>query len=141
MRLGNLPGRSRFVLSENIHSEMIITSSKHTKTKREAGSGSCAFWRNATGAMPVENLRILNAQVGYLFLVDQVAVTKDGGNNWAVFNTSQHFDCGWDGCANIQDVNLSIAGIGNLRGLRRVGTDWVEYRLATTDFGVTWLAT
>jgi hypothetical protein len=91
--------------------------------------------------MPFEAMRILDTQVGYIFLVDQVAVTKDGGNNWAIFSTSKHFDCGWDGCASIQDVNLSIAGVGNLRGLRRVGTDWVEYRMATTDFGVTWLAT
>jgi len=98
-------------------------------------------WRDATGAMPIEDVRILNAQVGYLFLVDQVAVTKDGGRNWVVFNTSKQFDCGWDGCANIQDVNLSIAGVGNLTGLRRVGTDCIEYHLVTTDFGVTWVAT
>jgi hypothetical protein len=98
-------------------------------------------WRDATGAMPVENVRILNAEVGYLFLVDQVAVTKDGGNNWALFNTSEHFDCEWDGCSNIQAVNLSITGTGNLRGLRRVGTEWVEYRLATTDCGITWVTT
>ncbi len=112
----------------------------HEKEKR-SWKRIMRVWRDATGAMPVENVLILNAPVGYLFLVDQVAVTKDGGNNWAVFNTSKHFDCGWDGCAIIQDVNLSIAGVGNLRGQRRVGTDWVEYRLATTDFGVTWLAT
>jgi hypothetical protein len=96
-------------------------------------------WRDATGGMPVENVHILNADVAYLFLVDQVATTKDGGKNWAVFNMSKHFACGWDGCAHIRDVNLDITGVGRLTGQRRVGTDWVEYRLATNDFGVTWM--
>ena len=96
-------------------------------------------WRDATGGMPVENVHILNADVAYLFLVDQVAITKDGGKNWAVFNTSRDFACGWDGCANIHDVNLDITGVGRLTGQRRVGTDWVEYRLATNDFGITWM--
>ena len=96
-------------------------------------------WRDATGSMPVENVHVLDANVAYLFLVDQVAITRDGGKNWAVFNMSKHFGCGWDGCANIHDVNVYTTGVGRLRGQRRVGTDWVEYQMATHDFGVTWM--
>ena len=96
-------------------------------------------WRDATGGMPIENVHILDAHVAYLFLVDQVAISNDGGKNWAVFNTSKHFACGWDGCAYIRDVNLSVAGVGRITGQRRVGTDWAEYQMATKDFGVTWL--
>lgn len=95
-------------------------------------------WRDATGSMPSENVRSLDAHVGYLFLVDQVAVTKDAGRSWTVFNTSKYFNCGWDGCANIKDVTLSSAGNGSLTGSKRVGTAWVEYELLTNDFGVTW---
>jgi hypothetical protein len=96
-------------------------------------------WRDATGGMPVENVHILNADLAYLFLVDQVAITKDGGKNWSIFNTSKHFACGWDGCANIRDVHLDITGVGRLTGQRCLGTDWVEYRLATNDFGIIWM--
>jgi hypothetical protein len=96
-------------------------------------------WRDASGSMPIENIHILDAQVAYLFLVDQVAITKDGGKNWTVFNASTHFACGWDGCANIRDLNLYGTGVGRLIGQRRVGTNWVEYQLATNDFGVTWM--
>jgi hypothetical protein len=95
-------------------------------------------WRDATGGMPVENVHVLDAHVAYVFLVDQVAITKDGGKNWAVFNTSKYFACGWDGCANIHGVNFYVTGIGHLTGQRRVGTNWVDYQMATNDFGVTW---
>ena len=98
-----------------------------------------SVWRDASGSMPTENIHILDTHIAYLFLVDQVAITKDGGKNWAVLNTSEHFACGWDGCATIRDVNLYVTGVGRLIGQRRVGTDWVEYELTTNDFGVTWI--
>ena len=89
-------------------------------------------------AIPIENVRTLDEQVAYLFLVDQVAVTKDGGRSWAVFNTSTFYNCGWDGCANIKDVSMSPTGTGTLTGFRRVGNDWIGFELITGDGGVTW---
>jgi hypothetical protein len=97
-----------------------------------------SVWRDATGSMPVESIRSVDSRIGYLFLVDQVAATTDGGRTWSVFNTSKFFNCRWDGCAAIKDVSLSTAGVGALVGSRRVGTQRVEFKLGTKDFGRTW---
>jgi hypothetical protein len=95
-------------------------------------------WRDATLSMPVENVISLDSRVGYLFLVDQVAATTDGGRTWSVFNTSKFFNCGWEGCAPIKEASLSTAGVGALVGSKRVGILWVEFKLGTKDFGRTW---
>jgi hypothetical protein len=100
-----------------------------------------SVWRDATGAMPVENVRSVDSRIGYLFPVDQVATTADGGATWSVFNTSNYFSCGWEGCAPIKDVSLSTVGMGVLAGLKRVGTQWIEFKLETKDFGRTWRPT
>ena len=97
-----------------------------------------SVWRDATGLMPVENVRSVDSRIGFLFLADQVAVTSDGGSNWTVFNASKYFDCGWDGCAPIKDVSFSTAGVGIVTGLKRVGTDWTEFKITTKDFGGSW---
>jgi hypothetical protein len=97
-----------------------------------------SVWHDANGSMPLENVRSVDSRTGYLFLVDPVAVSTDGGETWSVFNTSKYFNCGWDGCAPIKDVSLSATGVGSLAGLKRNGTEWLEYRLETTDFGRTW---
>src|SRR4026207_2315652 len=52
-------------------------------------------WGDATGTMPVESVRSVDSRTGYLFLLDQIAATTDGGSTWSVFNTSKYFNCGW----------------------------------------------
>jgi len=97
-----------------------------------------SVWRDATGSMPVESVRSVDSRLGYLFLVDHLAVTSDGGRTWTIFNSSKYFNCGWDGCARIKDASFSTAGVGFLTGSKRVGTDWVEFKIMTKDFGRSW---
>jgi hypothetical protein len=99
-----------------------------------------SVWRDASATMPVESVRSVDSRTGYLFLLDQIAATTDGGSTWSVFNTTKYFNCGWDGCASIKDVSLSTGGVGVLVGSKRVDTQWVEFKLETKDFGRTWRA-
>jgi hypothetical protein len=98
-------------------------------------------WRDATGKMPDEkNVHSVTSQLGYVYLVDHVAITHDAGARWSVFDVSKHFNCGWEGCAAIYDVDLSPNGEGFMVGKQRSGKELIDFKLITSDFGSTWWA-
>ena len=94
--------------------------------------------RDATGEMPVENVRSINRDVTYFFLVDQFLVTTDGGRMWSQFDVSKHLQCGSNKCAWIKQVTIDNSGTGHILGSRHEGKQLLEFELKTIDFGRTW---
>ena len=67
-------------------------------------------------AVPREQGRFVNDQIGYVFMGWQYGVTVDGGITWSVWNAERDLP-GWQ-CCNyklIQDVRIASDGSGTMR--------------------------
>jgi hypothetical protein len=86
-----------------------------------------------------DQVRFVNAQVGYAFMGWMYAVTTDGGRNWSVWNAEKDLPK-WD-CCNyrlISAVNIDVNGSGTMI-LNPIPQRQGEVRqLHTKDFGHHW---
>lgn len=65
--------------------------------------------------IPRDQVRLVNDQVGYIFMGWMYAVTTDGGATWSIWNAEDDLP-GWQ-CCNynlIQDIRVALDGTGTM---------------------------
>ncbi len=90
-------------------------------------------------AIPREQVRFVNDEIGYVFMGWMYAVTTDGGSTWSVWSAEKDLP-DWQ-CCNyrlIQDVRIAPDGTGRMR-LNPIPQRQGEVpELHTTDYGRHW---
>jgi hypothetical protein len=89
--------------------------------------------------IPRDQIRLVNAQVGYVFMGWMYAVTTDGGTTWSVWNAEKDLP-DWQ-CCNynlIKDVRVAADGTGRMT-LNPISERRGEVpELHTRDYGRHW---
>ena len=87
--------------------------------------------------IPREQVRIVNDQVGYFFMLNKYAVTTDGSVTWFSWDVIKDFPKWQSNHAIIKEVRLASDGSGTMT-LTSVVTRQV-HELHTKDFGRHWV--
>jgi hypothetical protein len=86
--------------------------------------------------IPRENIYFIDNQIGYVFLKQQVALTKDSGATWNVWDARRQLP-GWSvSPSSISSVKINNIGEGTMT-LHRYA-DESSIILRTSDFGINW---
>jgi photosystem II stability/assembly factor-like uncharacterized protein len=87
-------------------------------------------------AIPREQVRFLNDQVGYVFMVYKYAVTTDGGTTWSVWNVVEDLPDWPRTRAAIKEIQLTADGAGKMTLTSFTNSKSPE--LQTKDYGRHW---
>jgi hypothetical protein len=87
--------------------------------------------------IPRDQIRFLNEQIGYVFMVYKYAVTTDAGENWFVWDITKEFPDWRQNRAYIKDVRIESAGSGTMT-LIPVLQPHGALELHTSDYGRHW---
>ncbi len=87
-------------------------------------------------SIPHDQVRFINGQMAYVFMVYKYAITTDGGNSWTVWDVN---DAGnkYSRQLFIKEADVSVDGSGTLILASRSDVTQTT-RLHTTDFGHSW---
>jgi hypothetical protein len=89
-------------------------------------------------AIPRDQVRFLNSDIGYLFMISTYAVTTDAGEHWFVFNVRTDPPLGKkDSYLTIRDLRVEVDGTGTMALYSKVSAEG-EFELRTKDYGRHW---
>jgi len=88
--------------------------------------------------IPKDQVRFVNDQIGYLFMLGKYAVTTDGGKSWQVWDANRNeSNTQYPNERFIKQVNLNTDGRGTIQLVSRTSQkETIE--LQTNDYGVNW---
>jgi len=87
--------------------------------------------------IPREQIRFVNRETAYFFMISTYAVTTDAGKHWFVFNVRTDPPLGKeDSYITIRDVRLDADGKGTMTVYSKASENDVELR--TVDYGKHW---